>query len=150
MMAAAKVGLVLVTINPLLQAAEVEYILKQGGAQALFFMARVRDYDHLATVQSLTTPGTNNGEVNSERLPQLRYVSLMGMPPAGLLQQEEWRPTLLREVSEAGSGVSDEALDKRQREVRPSDPASLMYTSGTTGFPKGALLTHHGLVNNAL
>jgi fatty-acyl-CoA synthase len=81
MMAAAKTGLVLVTVNPVLREAEIEYILKQGDVQALFFMARVRDYDHLATIQSLITPGLHNGEVTSERLPKLRYVSLMGFPP---------------------------------------------------------------------
>src|SRR6266853_5197042 len=85
MMGAAKAGLVLVTINPVLQAAEVEYILKQGDVRALFFMARVRNYDHLATIRALTTPGPHNGEVTSDRLPMLRYVSLMGMPPSGLL-----------------------------------------------------------------
>jgi len=85
-------GLVLVTVNPVLREAEIEYILKQGDVQTLFFMARVRDYDHLATIQSLITPGAVNGEVTSEKLPMLRYVSLMGMPPADLLKQESWRP----------------------------------------------------------
>jgi fatty-acyl-CoA synthase len=150
MMAAAKLGLVLVTINPVLGASEVEYILKQGDVRALFFMARVRDYDHLATIASLTTPGARHGEVTSESLPMLRYVSLMGMPPAGLMQQEGWRPTHLREMIAGGAAISDETLDERQASVSPSDPAILMYTSGTTGFPKGALLTHSGLVNNAV
>src|SRR2546421_5796861 len=71
MFGAAKAGLVLVTINPVLRAAEVEYILKQGEVRALFFMARVRDYDHLATIRVLTTPGQQHGEVTSERLPLL-------------------------------------------------------------------------------
>jgi fatty-acyl-CoA synthase len=150
MMAAAKVGLVLVTINPLLQAAEVEYILKQGDVQMLFFDAKVRQYDHLATLRSLITPGTRNGEVSSERFPQLRYVSLMGLLPTDMLEQQAWRPTLLDEAGEAGTSVSDDALSERQQAVQPSDPIILMYTSGTTGFPKGALLTHKGLVNNAL
>src|SRR5216684_7064768 len=74
-MAAAKTGLVLVTVNPVLRAAEVEYILKQGDVQALFFMAHIRDHDRLATIRSMTTPGARNGEVTSERLPMLRYVS---------------------------------------------------------------------------
>jgi fatty-acyl-CoA synthase len=150
MMGAAKVGLVLVTINPVLQAREVEYILKQGDVKALFFMARVRDLDHLATINALVTPQPINGEVTSERLPMLRYVSLMGMPPPALLEQNGWRPTLLREVIAAGASISDEMLRERQASVVPSDPVILMYTSGTTGFPKGALLTHYGLVNNAV
>jgi fatty-acyl-CoA synthase len=149
-MAAAKAGLVLVTINPALQAEEVEYILKQGDVQALFFMAQVRTYDHLATLHTLISPGVKQGEVTSERLPRLRFLCLMGMPPSGLLEQEGWRPALLSEVSAAGSQVSDTKLAERQASVRPPDPAILMYTSGTTGFPKGALLTHYGLVNNAV
>jgi fatty-acyl-CoA synthase len=150
MMAAAKAGLVLVTVNPVLRASEVEYILRQGDVRALFFMAQVRTIDHLATIRALTTPGSKHGEVRSERFPLLRHVSLLGMPPAGLMQQEGWRPTVLREVITAGAQLSDTALAERQASVSPSDPAILMYTSGTTGFPKGALLTHSGLVNNAV
>jgi fatty-acyl-CoA synthase len=149
MMAAAKAGLVLVTVNPVLRETEIEYMLKQGDVQALFFMARVRDYDHLATIQSLLTPGPHNGEVTSERLPMLHYVSLMGLPPAGLLEQEGWRPRLFQELIAKGAVISDEALHEQQASVRPSDATMLIYTSGTTGFPKGALLSHHGLVNNA-
>jgi fatty-acyl-CoA synthase len=110
----------------------------------------VRDYDHLATIRSLTTPGTKNGEVTSKNLPRLRYVSLMGMAPADLLEEGGWRPTLFHEMVASGAAISDEALHERQAEVRPSDPAILMYTSGTTGLPKGAVLSHYGLVNNAM
>lgn len=149
MLGAAKAGLVLVTINPVLRNAEIEYILKQGDVKALFFVARVRDFEHLATIQSMITPGQRNGEVSSERLPRLSYVSLMGMPPAGLLEQEGWRPTLLHEVIAAGSAISDETLARQQASVRPSEAAMLIYTSGTTGFPKGVLLSHYSLVNNA-
>ena len=147
-MAAAKAGLVLVTVNPLLRAAEVEYILKQGDVQALFFMAKVRDNDCLATIRSLTTPGAKNGEATSERLPKLRYLCLVGAPPPDLLAQHDWRPAIFREMLAGGATINDEALREWQASVTPADPALLMYTSGTTGFPKGALLTQRGVLNN--
>jgi fatty-acyl-CoA synthase len=149
MLGAAKAGLVVVTINPVLQADEVEYILQQGDVRALLCMARVRTTDHLATVRSLTSPGASHGEVTSERLPLLKHVTLIGVPPPEVLAADGWRPTLLEEVVEKGKTVPEQQLAERQASVRPADAAMLMYTSGTTGFPKGALLTHHGLVNNA-
>src|SRR5437764_4910366 len=150
MFAAAKAGLVLVTVNPVYRANELEYVLKQGDVKALFFMAQVRDHNCLATVRSMVTPGEQNGEVTSERLPELRYVCLMGMPPKGLLEQQEWRPTMFGEMVIGGATVSEEALCKRQAEVQSSNPAWIIYTSGTTGFPKGAMLTHHNIINELM
>ncbi len=149
-MGAAKAGLVLVTINPAYQAAELEYVLKQGDVAALFFMGRIRNHDCLATVSSLVTPGMQYGEVSSERLPALRYVCTVGLAPASKTGQQDWRPALFREMLAGGASVSEEARRERQRSVQPTDAAMIQYTSGTTGFPKGAILSHRGIVNNAI
>ena len=149
-MAAAKAGLVLVTVNPAYRAQELEYVLQQGDVRALFLMAQVRDHDCLATLHSLVTPGTRNGDVSSERLPLLRSVCLLGTVPEGILEHERWRPTLFREMVTAGSQISTDALRARQALVRPQDPAQIQYTSGTTGFPKGAILQHRSILNNAM
>src|SRR5436305_5392772 len=148
-MAAAKAGLVLVTVNPVYRAQELEYVLKQGDVRALFLMAQVRDHDCLATLRSLVTTGSRNGDVSSERLPLLRSVCLLGAVPTGLLEQEGWRPTLFQELVATGTRISADALRVRQASVRLQDPAQIQYTSGTTGFPKGAMLQHRSVLNNA-
>src|SRR5947208_5726831 len=105
-MAAAKAGLVLVTVNSAYRAHELEYVLKQGDARALFLMAQVRDHDCLATLRSLITPGARNGDVSSERLPLLRSVCLLGLIPESLLGQKGWRPILFQEMVAAGTQIS--------------------------------------------
>ncbi len=144
-MAAAKVGLVLATINPTYRASELEYVLRQGDIAALFFQAKVRDHDCVATVSERVTPADSLGAIRSESLPKLRFAFLIG-PPAPA--DAPWQPTPFRDLIALGASVSDDALQARQAEVQPSDPAQLQYTSGTTGFPKGALLTHHSILNN--
>src|SRR5438105_2557039 len=149
-MAAAKAGLVLVTVNPAYRAHELEYVLKQGDVRALFLMAQVRDHDCLATLRSLVTPDTRNGDVSSERLPLLRAVCLLGPIPEGVHGREAWRPILFQEMVAAGAQITADALRVRQASVSPQDPAQIQYTSGTTGFPKGAILQHRSILNNAM
>jgi fatty-acyl-CoA synthase len=145
-MAAAKAGLVLATANPTYRSSELEYVLRQGDIAALFFQAKVRDHDCVATVGERVSPAEGVGAVRSASLPKLRYAFLVG-PPAPA--EAPWQPAPFRELIALGASISDEALRARQATVKPSDPAQLQYTSGTTGFPKGALLTHHSILNNA-
>jgi len=70
--------------------------------------------------------------------------------PEGVREQEGWRPALFEEMVTAGTQVSAEALGARQATVRPEDTAQIQYTSGTTGFPKGAVLQHRSILNNAM
>ncbi len=149
-MAAAKVGLVLVTVNPAYRASELEYVLKQGDVVALFCMARLRDHDCIQTIRTLTVPGTSYGMVSSKRLPMLRYVCMVGAPSPGLSSGDlGWRPALFREVIALGAAVSQETLHDHQIGVQMHDTAIMQYTSGTTGFPKGVMLSHYNIVNNA-
>src|SRR5260370_13457431 len=128
--ATAKVGPVLVTVNPVYRANELEYVLKQGDVKALFFMAQVRDHNCLATVRSMVTPGgEKHGEVSSEYLPELRTACLMGAAPKELLEQEGWRPTLFGEMVAGGAAVSDEQLPERQASGPARKPVQTQYTS---------------------
>ncbi|WP_165423560.1 AMP-binding protein [Ktedonosporobacter rubrisoli] len=149
-MAAAKAGLVLVTIDPAYQGEELTYALKQADVVALFFMARMHEHDCRKVVRSLLTPGLKYGEVSSTELPQLRYVCLLGASPSHTSELEDWRPALFREIVAHGAQISSEALQQRQATIRPGDPAIIQFTAGTTGTPRGVVLTHYSILNNAI
>ncbi len=146
-MAIAKVGGVLVTINTNYRAAEIEYALKQGDIKALFLIEELRGNSYLNALYSVVPeikelsdpPGQ---ELNSAKLPRLKRVVLIGNEP---------RPgvTLFSQVMALAAQVSDEALKARQAQVSPHDVVQMQYTSGTTGFPKAVMLTHHNLINQS-
>jgi len=148
MMALAKIGAVMVTVNTNYRAAELEYALRQGDVSTLAMIAAYRDNSFLDAIHSvapelknITNPARE--ELRCANLPRLKRVILVGdTPQAGLLPYSQ--------AIAMGGSLSDEALQARQSSVALHDVAQIQYTSGTTGVPKGAMLTHHGVVNNAL
>jgi fatty-acyl-CoA synthase len=119
--AAALAGVVLVPVNPALRAGELRHVLGQSGAAGAFVVPEHRGHDLMATLS----------ELRSE-LPGLRHVVVF----------DQWE-----EFCSLPPGIADVGV--AQREVAPDDVAQLVYTSGTTGSPKGALLTHRGMTNAA-
>ncbi len=138
--ATARVGLVLVNINPAYRLAELEYALNVSGCRALVSAERLKTSDYLGMLQQLAPELADcaPGSLVAKRLPHLRTVIRLGdMPTPGMLNFDA---VLAR--GDAAADGSGEALDCH-------DPINIQFTSGTTGNPKGATLTHHNVVNNA-
>ena len=149
-MATARIGAVLVNINPAYRAHELEYSLKRSEVQGLFLIPSFRSSDYVAMLCDLVPELASGGaELHSDALPMLRRVVLYdparpeetGGPHSGF--------TLWQEVLVAGEGVSPQQLDAVTATLDRDDPINIQYTSGTTGFPKAVVLTHHNILNNA-
>ena len=144
--ALAKIGATLVTVNPALQRDEIAYLLQQGQVRWLVANPRFRRNDIAAALLSLmpdlaTAPPGGRGD-GAETLPLLKGVIGIGteLPPFAL--PFDALDCLAKECP-------DTTLTARQAAVQPGDVVQIQYTSGTTGKPKGAMLTHHSVVNNA-
>lgn len=141
--ACAKIGAILVTINTNYKQSELEYLCKNSDMQTLCIINGTWDCDFVEmTYQMLPELKTfPRGHMRSERFPKMRNVIYIG--------QEKHRGMYnTQEMILLGSNIGDEDLLRAKSEVNCHDVVNMQYTSGTTGFPKGVMLSHHNIVNN--
>ncbi|MBO5506056.1 MAG: AMP-binding protein [Clostridia bacterium] len=141
--ATTKIGAVLVTVNTAYRIHEIEYLLKQSDTHTLVMIEYCKDINYKEIIQELC-PELENLEpgkpLYSKNLPFLRNVVTVGFDMQGCLT---WEQMLSR-----SSLVPREEVRRRASLVKPDDVCNMQYTSGTTGFPKGVMLTHRNIVNN--
>jgi fatty-acyl-CoA synthase len=143
-LATAKVGLILVNINPAYRTSELDYALNKVGCKALVTMARFKTSDYIGMLRELAPElATAKGEPHIARLPQLKsivWIDAQGDADESGMQRFS---TLL------GSGdANDPRVAKIAATLKATDAINIQFTSGTTGFPKGATLTHRNILNN--
>ena len=143
MFATAKIGAVLVTVNTNYKAAELEYIMKNADIHTMCMVNGYRDSDYVQILYDLvpelkTLP---RGHLHSERFPELRNVVYIG-------QEKQRGMYNTSELMTLGSLTDDAMLSEAKAQVGCHDEINMQYTSGTTGFPKGVMLTSHNILNN--
>jgi len=147
--ATAKIGAVLVTVNPSYRTHELEYVLKQSEANALILIGQFRTSDYVGMTNEVMPELKDSapGELRSSTLPYMRNVIFISPPSAPETKTPDgmWS---WKDVREKCSEISKADLANRQASCDPNDTINIQYTSGTTGNPKGAMLTHYNLVAN--
>ncbi|MDD2611164.1 MAG: AMP-binding protein [Bacteroidales bacterium] len=143
MYACAKIGAVYVTVNTNYKQNELEYLVENSDMNTLCITDGTWDSDYVAmTYEMLPELKTEQrGQLHSKRFPQMRNVVYIG--------QEKYRGMYTSaELQLLGSNMDGQMLEDAKKLVKPDDIMMMQYTSGTTGFPKGVMLTHYGLANN--
>lgn len=143
--ATAKIGAILVTVNTAYKSAELEYILRQSDSTVLFMVKSFKDTDYVSTLTAVAPELQicKPRELEAAKLPHLKKVIMIGdETPPGMMN--------FSEIIDLGKSVTDEELAAAEAELDCHDVINMQYTSGTTGFPKGVMLTHYNLINNGM
>lgn len=150
-MATARIGAILVNINPAYQRKELAYSMQRSEVQGLFAIPAFRTSDYVAMLVELIPElkEPSEAELKSKEFPFLRLVVLYDpAKPAKTLRPHPGFTTW-PEVLDAANSISREKLDEITASLDMDDPINIQYTSGTTGYPKAVVLSHHNILNNA-
>lgn len=141
--ATAKIGAVLLTVNTNYKSAELAYLLKQSEAENLFLIDGFQDTDYVNTVYALVPElrTQERGKLKSARFPYLKRVCFLG-------HEKHRGMYAVPEIRALGVMTPQAEYAARQYSLDPHDVVNMQYTSGTTGFPKGVMLTHYNIGNN--
>ncbi len=140
--ATTKIGAVLVTVNTAYKIHEAEYLLRQSDTHTLVMIDGFKDSDYVGIIKELCPELSDSlpGKLHSKRLPMLRNVITVDSQQPGCYTWEH--------AVGLGDSVPQSEVEVRRRRIHKNDVCNMQYTSGTTGFPKGVMLTHYNVVNN--